>query len=48
LATVNRANEIMILDSGHIQEHGLRERLADNPDTHFYKLLQTGLEEVLV
>jgi ATP-binding cassette subfamily B protein len=47
LATVHRADEIMILEGGHIQEHGPRERLASDPDSRFYRLLQTGLEEVL-
>jgi hypothetical protein len=28
-------------------EYGERERLAADPDSHFYGLLQTGLEEVL-
>jgi ABC-type multidrug transport system fused ATPase/permease subunit len=48
LGTVHRADEIMILDDGHITEQGERERLASNPDSRFYGLLQTGLSEVLV
>jgi len=48
LATVQRADEIMILERGCVQEHGRRETLARNPDSRFYQLLQTGLEEVLV
>jgi len=47
LATVRRADEIMILDQGQIQEHGPREALANDPGSRFYQLLQTGLEEVL-
>jgi ABC-type multidrug transport system fused ATPase/permease subunit len=47
LATVHRADEIMILEGGHIQEHGPREQLASEPSSRFYQLLQTGLEEVL-
>jgi ATP-binding cassette subfamily B protein len=45
LATVQRADEIMILDGGHIGEYGLRLELAYNPNSRFYHLLQTGLEE---
>jgi ATP-binding cassette subfamily B protein/ATP-binding cassette subfamily C protein len=48
LATVERADEILILENGRILEHGSRLDLAQNPDSHFYKLLKTGLEEVLV
>jgi ATP-binding cassette subfamily B protein len=47
LGTVQRADEIMILRDGHVIEYGERERLAADPDSHFYSLLQTGLEEVL-
>ncbi len=47
LATVHRADEIMILDGGRIFEHGLREHLAQDPDSRFYQLLQTGMEEML-
>jgi len=48
LNTVHRAHEIMILDEGKIVEHGLRTQLAADPASHFYQLLQTGMEEVLV
>jgi ABC-type multidrug transport system fused ATPase/permease subunit len=47
LATVQRADEILILDQGRIQEHGLRVQLAADPCSRFAQLLQTGLEEVL-
>ncbi len=47
LGTVHRADEIMILEDGRIAEHGERTRLAGDPDSRFYSLLQTGLEEVL-
>jgi ATP-binding cassette subfamily B protein len=47
LGTVQRADEIMILDQGHICEHGPRAALARDPGSRFYGLLQTGLEEVL-
>ncbi len=47
LATVQRADEIMILEDGHIREYGKRIQLASDPTSHFYHLLQTGFEEVL-
>jgi ABC-type multidrug transport system fused ATPase/permease subunit len=47
LGTVGRADEIMILENGHICEYGERAHLARDPNTHFYHLLQTGMEEVL-
>jgi ABC-type multidrug transport system fused ATPase/permease subunit len=47
LSTVQRADEIMVLEDGHIREHGDRRALASDPTSRFYSLLQTGLEEVL-
>jgi ABC-type multidrug transport system fused ATPase/permease subunit len=47
LHTVQRADEIMILENGAIVEYGDRARLASDPGSRFYQLLQTGLEEVL-
>lgn len=47
LATVQRADEIMILANGRIQEHAPRTELAANPDSHFAQLLKTGLEEAI-
>src|SRR5438034_7974531 len=48
LATVQRADMIMILDDGRIAEYGPREELARDPDSRFWQLLRTGAEEVLV
>jgi ATP-binding cassette, subfamily B, bacterial len=48
LSTVQRCDEIMILDEGRICEFGSRVQLAGDPGTRFYSLLQAGLEEVLV
>jgi ATP-binding cassette subfamily B protein len=48
LATVHRADEILILDRGSILEYGEREELSEDINSNFYKLLKTGLEEVLV
>ena len=47
LGTVQRADEIMILESGRVIEYGDRQALAADLDSRFYQLLQTGLEEVL-
>jgi ATP-binding cassette subfamily B protein len=47
LGTVQRADEIMILEGGLIREYGDRAQLANDPDSRFYSLLQTGMEEVL-
>jgi len=48
LGTVQRADDIMILENGRVTEHDQRERLAGDPASRFYGLLQTGLEDVLV
>jgi ATP-binding cassette subfamily B protein len=48
LGTVDRADEILILDGGRAVELGERQALANDPGSTFYRLLQTGLEEVLV
>jgi ATP-binding cassette subfamily B protein len=47
LSTVQRADEIMILEDGRIGEHGARAELASDPASRFCSLLQTGLQEVL-
>jgi ATP-binding cassette subfamily B protein len=47
LATVQRAEEIMILESGRIIEHGPRELLASARDSRFATLLRAGMEELL-
>ena len=47
LGTVQRADQIMILDGGKVSEYGDRKQLAADSNSRFYQLLQTGLEEVL-
>jgi hypothetical protein len=37
----------MIIEKGRIVEHDDRVRLANDPNSHFYHLLRTGLEEAL-
>lgn len=48
LATVQRADDILILHSGRILEYGDRVVLSANPDSQFSGLLRTGMEKVLV
>ena len=45
LATVQRVDEIMILDGGRILEHGPRTALAADPDSRLAQLLAVGLED---
>lgn len=47
LATVDRADDILILEGGQVIEHGARRQLAADPDSRFSRLLRTGIEEVL-
>jgi ATP-binding cassette subfamily B protein len=46
LTTVERADDILIIEDGRIVEYGSRAELAADPDSRFSHLLQTGLEEV--
>jgi ATP-binding cassette subfamily B protein len=48
LETVQRVDQIIILENGRIIEQGPRAQLANDPDSQFSHLLRTGLEEVLV
>ncbi|MBW4642407.1 MAG: ABC transporter ATP-binding protein/permease [Goleter apudmare HA4340-LM2] len=47
LATVERANQILILDQGRISEYGQRAELIKEPQSRFSRLLQTGLTDLL-
>jgi ATP-binding cassette, subfamily B, bacterial len=47
LQTVQRADDILILESGRVVEYGPRAALAADPGSRFAQLLRTGLEEVL-
>jgi ATP-binding cassette subfamily B protein len=47
LRTVQRADDILILEDGRVVEYGPRAALANDPTSRFYHLLQTGLEEAL-
>ncbi len=47
LATVQRADDILILEHGQISEYGPRPDLVNDPQSRFAQLLRTGLEQVL-
>lgn len=47
LGTVQRADDILILHNGQIQEHGSRTQLLADPHSRFAQLMRVGLEEVL-
>jgi ATP-binding cassette, subfamily B, bacterial len=47
LGTVQRADQILILDQGRVLECGGRQELAGDSGSHFYRLLKTGFGEVL-
>jgi ABC-type multidrug transport system fused ATPase/permease subunit len=47
LATVRRADQILLLDGGAVQEYGLYETLAGDPGSRFARLLQMAQVEHL-
>ena len=47
LGTIRRVDDILIIDSGRVQEHGERAALEADGPSRFRELLQSGLEEVL-
>ena len=47
LSTVQYADEILVLQDGHMLEHGSQAALRSDPTSHYAHLLETGLEEVL-
>jgi len=48
LATVSRADDIVILEDGRVIEFGERAALEADPGSKFSRLLATGMEEALV
>ena len=44
LSTVRRTDEILVLEEGHVREHGQREKLGRDPSSRFSELLRTGSE----
>ena len=47
LATIERADDILILEDGRVAEYGPRRRLAADPRSRFAALRRAGLGEVL-
>ncbi len=48
LATLEKVDNILILEKGRVIEQGTRINLAKDPNSHFYRLLKTGnIEEWL-
>ena len=48
LATLDRCDEIMVLERGRIAEYGERSRLAEDPRSRLHRLLRTDTDEVPV
>ena len=46
LRTIERVDEVLVLDGGRVAEHGDRAALAGDPTSRFASLLRTGLPEV--
>jgi ATP-binding cassette, subfamily B, bacterial len=42
LETIERADEVMVLDAGRVAEHGPRARLAADPTSRYARLLAAG------
>lgn len=47
LVTVQRADEIMVMEDGQVAEYGEREFLEQDSSSRFYSLLHTGVKELL-
>lgn len=47
LDTVNRADDILVMEEGRVSEFGPRTSLAADPNSRFSHLLVTGMQEVL-
>jgi ATP-binding cassette subfamily B protein len=48
LRTLDRVDQIMILEDGRVREQGLRAELVRDSDSRFVQLLQVGMEDALV
>ena len=46
LATVQRADRIVIVENGEIREQGDRGALAPDPASRYHRLLQLGIEDM--
>ncbi len=48
LSTLNRADDIMLIEDGAVTEFGERQELANDPSSRYHELLRKGMLEVLV
>ncbi len=48
LSTLDKADDIIVLDKGNIVEQGEREKLMKSSDSVYYRLRNNVLKEVLV
>jgi ATP-binding cassette, subfamily B, bacterial len=48
LQTLDRVDQVLLLDGGKIAEYGSRETLARTPQSQFAQLLRLGIEDALV
>jgi ATP-binding cassette subfamily B protein len=44
LSTLDRTDEVLVIEAGQAREHGPREALAADPGSRFHRLLQVGLD----
>ncbi len=47
LGTVERVDDILVMANGRVEEQGDRQTLAHDPNSHFYRLLNTSMEGAL-
>ncbi|MBS3873727.1 MAG: ABC transporter ATP-binding protein [Firmicutes bacterium] len=47
LATLEQVDHLLLLDGGRVLEFGKRQEIENNPASHYARLKQVGLEEVL-
>jgi ATP-binding cassette subfamily B protein len=47
LGTLERVDQIMILEDGRVRERGLRAKLVRDADSRFAQLLRVGMEDAL-
>ena len=47
LQTVQRVDQVLIIEEGRIREFGRREELAADPASRFSVLMKTGMEDIL-
>ncbi len=48
LSTLDRCDEVMVLERGRVVEHGERARLAADPGSRFQRMLATDARETLI